>query len=182
VRGEGLSAARIAALLAPLEREAIGALRGEGHSPTSLRLEREADLRYRGQSHELTLPVTAGLEEAFHSAHGREFGHERRQEEVELVTLRVRAMAPAPALRERGGPFRRRKRAAPFGAQPAVLPNGRRAEVFLYRRADLRAGDFLRGPALVTEYSATTWVAAGFHLEADRHGILSLRPTGGGDS
>ncbi len=178
VRASSFTEREMARLLAPLEQEAAAALRNDGHAASSIRVEREADLRYRGQSHELTLPVTRRLAEAFHRAHRAEFGYARAGEEVELVNLRVRALAPAPALAMRGGAFRRR-RATPAGRQEGVAAPGERGEISVYRRAALAPGDSLEGPALVTEYSATTWVAPGFSLEVDRLGILTLHPLEG---
>jgi N-methylhydantoinase A len=121
------------------------------------------------------------MAEAFHAAHFTEFGYRRRMEEVELVNLRVRALAPAPVPKERVRPPRRRM-ASPSLSQHAVLPDGERAEISVHRREELQAGHFLLGPALVIEYSATTWVAAGFVLEVQPRGILSLRRERGGES
>jgi N-methylhydantoinase A len=177
IRGREFSARKLARLLAPLEREARGALLRDGHAPRAIRLEREADVRYLGQSHEITLPVTRRLSEAFHFAHRREFGYERRDEETELVNLRVRALADSFAPPARGERVRRR-RASPHGSQSAVLDNGRRVKIPVIRRESLHAGDFFPGPALVTEYSATTWVAPGFLLERDSTGLLALRKAG----
>src|SRR5437764_230256 len=63
---------------------------------------RAADLRYRGQSFELTVPMRddpEGLAEAFHAAHDRAFGHAEPGAPVQVVSLRVTAALPAPAVR-----------------------------------------------------------------------------------
>jgi N-methylhydantoinase A len=61
--------------------------------------EGEADLRYRGQSHELTVPLGGDLARAFHAAHERLYGYADQDREVELVALRTAEVRPAPALR-----------------------------------------------------------------------------------
>jgi N-methylhydantoinase A len=57
--------------------------------------EGEADLRYRGQSHELTVPLQPGLDAAFHRAHEERYGFADREREIELVAVRTAAVVPA---------------------------------------------------------------------------------------
>ena len=58
----------------------------------------EADLRYRGQSFELTVALGGGLEERFHRAHEEHYGYADRGREVELVAARTAAVVPGPEL------------------------------------------------------------------------------------
>jgi N-methylhydantoinase A len=58
--------------------------------------EGEADLRYRGQSFELTVPLQDDLEAAFHCAHEERYGFADREREVELVAVRTAAVQPGP--------------------------------------------------------------------------------------
>src|SRR6185437_15932655 len=58
--------------------------------------EGDADLRYAGQSFELTVPIQAGLEEAFHRAHEERYGYADRGREVELVAVRTAETTPGP--------------------------------------------------------------------------------------
>ena len=72
-----------------------------------LPLEGEADLRYRGQSFELTVPLGDGLAEHFHRAHEERYGYADRAREVELVAVRTADVVPGPELRlPRGEPER----------------------------------------------------------------------------
>jgi N-methylhydantoinase A len=59
----------------------------------------EADLRYAGQSFELTLPLQDGLAEAFHRAHAELYGFADRDREIELVAVRTAGTRPGPELR-----------------------------------------------------------------------------------
>jgi N-methylhydantoinase A len=56
----------------------------------------EADLRYRGQSFELTVPLGGDLAEAFHRAHEERYGYSDRGREVELVAVRTAEATPGP--------------------------------------------------------------------------------------
>jgi N-methylhydantoinase A len=60
--------------------------------------EGEAELRYRGQSFELTVPLQPDLAEAFHRAHEVRYGYADREREVELVVVRTAEVRPGPAL------------------------------------------------------------------------------------
>lgn len=68
----------------------------------SLPDEGEADLRYRGQSFELTVPLGPGLAERFHRAHAERYGYADPSREVELVAVRTADVRPAPPLRVSG--------------------------------------------------------------------------------
>ena len=72
--------------LAPLAE--VGELPREG----------EADLRYAGQSFELTVPLQDHLAEAFHRAHEDQYGFAERGREIELVTVRTADVRKGPEL------------------------------------------------------------------------------------
>jgi N-methylhydantoinase A len=58
--------------------------------------EGEADLRYQGQSFELTVPLGPGLAERFHEAHEARYGYADRGRPLELVAVRTAEVRPAP--------------------------------------------------------------------------------------
>ncbi len=58
----------------------------------------EADLRYRGQSFELAVPLGDDLAERFHRAHEERYGYADRGREVELVAVRTAEVVPGPEL------------------------------------------------------------------------------------
>jgi N-methylhydantoinase A len=60
--------------------------------------EGEADLRYRGQSFELTIPLGEGLADRFHRAHEERYGYADRGRSLELVAVRTADVRPAPEL------------------------------------------------------------------------------------
>jgi len=83
---------RVRSLVVPLEE--AGELPAEG----------EAELRYRGQSHELAVPLGGDLSEAFHRAHEERYGFAERGRPVELVAVRTSEVTRGPELELRGGP------------------------------------------------------------------------------
>ena len=63
----------------------------------------EADLRYRGQSFELTVPLGDDLADRFHRAHEERYGYADRGREIELVAVRTAEVVPGPELELPGG-------------------------------------------------------------------------------
>jgi len=56
----------------------------------------EADLRYRGQSFELTVPLQEDLAEGFHRAHEERYGYADPEREIELVAVRTADVVAGP--------------------------------------------------------------------------------------
>jgi N-methylhydantoinase A len=69
--------------------------------------EGEADLRYAGQSFELTVPLQQDLADAFHRAHEDLYGFADRDQEIELVAVRTAEVRGGPEIRLRGSEPRR---------------------------------------------------------------------------
>jgi N-methylhydantoinase A len=154
---------------AALEREVRRAF--PARERRRVRLERWAEVRYRGQSHELSIPAGAGIADAFHAEHERRYGFADPGRAVEVVTLEVRGALPAPALPRPAA--RRGPRPRPLRRSP-VRHQGRVLDVPHWRHEDLRAGDVVNGPALVLQPGATLWVAPGWRGRVGAEGHLVL--------
>ncbi|MEZ6195480.1 MAG: hydantoinase/oxoprolinase family protein [Planctomycetota bacterium] len=160
----------------PLESRLVRELGREGITREDALLERRVDLRYRGQSYDLSVPFEAtGLRERFEADHEHRFGFRQPGAPVEVLSLRVRALGP-----ELSAPRRRRARGSDAAEPEEILEVGfaggrRRTPVF--RREALGPGTRIAGPAVVVEYSATTLVPPDFAVEVDGAGNLVLRRT-----
>ena len=71
---------------------------------SDLPAEGEADLRYRGQSFELSVPLGPGLADRFHELHEERYGHADRARPLELVAVRTAEVRPGPPLALPAGP------------------------------------------------------------------------------
>ena len=58
----------------------------------------EAELRYAGQSFELTVPLGDDLAESFHRAHEERYGYADRERGIELVAVRTAEVRPGPRI------------------------------------------------------------------------------------
>ncbi len=169
-------------------------LEAEGFSPRAMRMRRSIDMRYAGQSYEINVPLEkqefhpemrgksgfireefmGEVMARFHKLHERAYGHHDSGRRVQLVTLRVRARG---ITKKPGLPRLEEGRRDPSGARVAekeMVFRGRRVRGRLYRRELLRAGNVLLGPALISEFSATTLLPPGFRCRVDSRGNLIL--------
>ena len=161
------AADRLAAEFAPLEDRARQEMAAEGYPAESLRLRRALDMRYLGQSHELTIPFAPGeadsVIDAFHKAHAGRYGYARPEAAVEIVTVRLTAVAPATAPVFPRHPFTGPDpSAALIGRKPVWVAAGDAGGGFvdtpLYNRELLRPGNLLPGPGVIIQYDTTTFI------------------------
>src|SRR2546427_11123521 len=141
----------------------------------TLRYRRTVDIRYRGQGYELNVPFTRSLVEAFHAEHQRRYGYSHPQRQVELVTLRLRASMKSPqanlaARYGKGIVARRRDRAE----RAPVFFGSKNIETAIYSRDELQPRKEYSGPAVITEYSATTVVPPGVRFRLDEASNLLI--------
>jgi N-methylhydantoinase A len=132
------------------------------------------DVRYRGPGYELNVPYTRGLVAAFRREHERRYGYGYPGREVELVTLRLRASVKS-TVRTVKRPSSLRGRTQGYATQRnPVSFDGRKVSTAIWERELLPPSRKLSGPAVITEYSATTVVPPGKRFWIDRAGNLVI--------
>ena len=175
------TAGGLAAALRGLEREAEALLRAEGYREPVV-TDQSVDLKYEGQSFELTVPLPAGwrgstgvdaLAAAFAREHERTYGHAAAGDPIQVVNLRVTARLVRPRVRhavqlasERAATTGGMRRAY-FGREHGVLATP------VLARMDLGAPP-RPGPLLIDEYDATTLVPPGATACLDDHGDVRI--------
>ena len=182
---------RLNRLMERMESEVRRLLEEEGFAPAEIRILRKADLRYSGQSFELSLPLAEGpldagairrLEQAFDEEHQKTYGHRAREgEDYTLVNLRlIGRVAQRRSLLGGGEPAAaaratHSRRTAYFGPDQGWM------ECPLPARTDLKSPR--QGPLLIDEFDTTIVVPPGWQARCDGSGNLSLRladPSGEG--
>lgn len=150
-------------------------LRGASSDPDSATLRRRADLRYAGQSHELTVDVPepfdpATVADRFHAAHERARGYRLDDEPIELVTLRLTATlsGDAPAIAHEGQTLDATDhREASFGEGFRETP--------VYERASIPGGATFEGPAIVEGGESTVVVPPDWRATVDDKGTIEMQ-------
>ncbi|HEX2153237.1 MAG TPA: hydantoinase/oxoprolinase family protein [Acidimicrobiia bacterium] len=149
--------------------------RANGRPPAAVT--RHVDMRYRGQSHEITVPVGEGEALAsaagtFHRLHADINGFARPGDPVEAVTVRVVAEG-RPLLtwddlpRSRAGPL-------PPSHRRSMVMGGEEVESEVWWRPELPAGAEVRGPAVITEEVGTTVLRPGDRAVVASDGALEV--------
>ncbi len=173
LHGEALTWARLREEAAALRAQGQLDLAADGLQGREFSTHGELEMRYRGQTDTLTVPLSPAFREEFHHRHRRFYGHAWPERQVEAVILRLHFLA-----REYSGSWPRLA-AAGAGAPPplpprlrVVLPSGAEAEIPWHWRAALPAGFTFTGPALVLEDFATHLVLPGFQGRLTPEGHL----------
>ncbi len=182
VRHAALSADAVAEVFDDLTARAAATLRAEGFHPDTHQFVRTADLRYYGQAFEVRVPVPDGPFDrpaadatvaAFHDAHRALYGYslaDRPGQQVEWVNLRVTGVGPIerPSLQ----PLSTRDGSEAARSERPVCFEGSYVDTPVYWRPSLRAGEVVRGPAVIEEYGATVPLHPGFTATVDELGNL----------
>ena len=171
----------VRAVLENLEEEGRAQLHAQdGVAPA---VSRAIGQRYLGQRYELSVPVGAELPalqelgDRFHALHDQRYGYRRDDHPVEVASAWVAVehdlhpLELPEARAAAGEPAPRLMREARF--------NGVEREVPVYARDDLGADCGLRGPAIVEQLDATSFVPPDHRLEVDRFGHLVVSRTDG---
>jgi N-methylhydantoinase A len=190
-----LPAAQLTREFSTLQKQAARDFQQEAW-PGKVHYQRSVDLRYRGQGYELNLPCTNNLLKDFQQEHHRRYGYAHPQRELELVTLRLRAQVKSPGSETKmdhveiahvdkiahvgtGTHARpgRAKLGSPSTPKAPLLFEGKRPATAIHSRAELKPGKTYHGPAIVTEYSATTVIPPNkrFHLDPAANLIVTIR-------
>ena len=160
---------RLQEIYSELQREILAELKKEEWKGRVV-WEPSIDLRYRGQGYEINLHYGKGMLDRFHAEHKRRYGYSSPEREVEIVTLRMRGKIASPekltGMEVEEPPAKLRE------GEARVWFGGKQLRTAILPRAALAARKRYRGPAIITEYSATTVVPPGLSFEADKAGNL----------
>jgi N-methylhydantoinase A len=113
------------------------------------------DLRYKGQGFEINVPFGPNSLFRFHAEHKKRYGYSHPEKPVEIVTARLRSRIESPRVKI--------ERALPKEVMEGKGP--------IIDRSQLRSA---RGPAVITEYSATTYVPRGWKAVVDKIGNVVI--------
>jgi N-methylhydantoinase A len=174
---------RVRDIFEDISRRGTAWLDGERVAPEHRAFRLYIDARYRGQNHEVVVPMPAispaGPEtflENFRIAHAQEYGYIIPERPVEIVNCRLQAVGEVPRAPLRapagGGTIAGAKidqRDVYFGDPEGFVSTA------VYNRDALPPGATLRGPAIIEEMSSTTLVLPSQTAELDATGNIVVR-------
>jgi len=176
-----LTSTRLDETYDPMIAEARDILAAEGFAAGDQVLSRSVDVRYSGQEHTVTVPITDGgmnvaaaVQDQFTELHERQYGHSM-EDPIEMTTMRLRATGtvgkptlPLLPAREGGAP-------EPDGHRAVYLSDHEPdVQYALYTRESLLSGDTIAGPAVIAEHTATTVIHAADRLRVGTHGEMVI--------
>ncbi|MCP4360237.1 MAG: hydantoinase/oxoprolinase family protein [Chloroflexi bacterium] len=164
---------------APLQERALAEMAAEGYDPEVVELHHSLDMRYKGQSHELTIPfalrtLQSPIRNQFDAAHQLRYGYDQPDEPVEIVTLRLTAVVPTTPPHLPTKPEAGTDATAALIGTKLVWFNRRPLESQLFDRDKLRPGNQFSGPALLFQYDTTIIVPPEWKGKVDARGNLVL--------
>jgi N-methylhydantoinase A len=175
VRMESADWSSVNALLAEMEDEGRAGL-AEAIGEARIGFRRTADMRYRKQGFDISVPMPEGplgpesvpvIVAAFERVYEQLYGHTIPDTPIDIMSWRVLASGPKPDLKLPEGtasPGDVRK-----GARRIHLPGEGLAEVPVYDRYRLAAGERLEGPAIVEERESTVVINGPGEIRVDDH-------------
>src|SRR5499427_3127677 len=183
VLAEAADPAELEAAFVALEQKGTAMLDRAGVAPERRRFERSVDARYPRQSYELPVPVPPGVFDkvslekiaaAFHDRHLQTYGHQNRDEPVQLVSVRVAAIGAIP-------PLAVRNRTPPHGTNAVKSEREiwfRETGVVratIYDRRLMPAGLTLFSPAVIESLESTILVPPDWQAKMNQDGFVLLQ-------
>src|SRR5262249_47147630 len=147
------SARELKSAFADLRSAGQRELQAEGFKKGEIQSMDFVDLRYRGQSYELTIKLEQDFIDRFHEEHERRYGYANRGREIELVGVRTSFVG-----RTKKPEFEksRKQRGRPSPANTrSVWIDHKQVKTAIYDRSLLGCGQVITGPAIIGEYSST---------------------------
>ena len=163
-----------------LSENATERLEQQGASRRDISIEWMIDMRYKGQSHELSIPIQKNWDkfvvlsrEEFERKHEQSYGYRMIDREIEWVTIRVVAKAKQVVLK----PYTHKieESTKPYGTRKVVLEDGSCVSANVYRKNHLRPGERVTGPAIIEQMDTTTYIGPEWICEQNSDGTLWLR-------
>jgi N-methylhydantoinase A len=148
----------------------------EGFEEAQMRLEPALDMRYRGQSYELTVPFEESFAADFHERHRQTYGYQRPEADLEIVNLRVRAIGTVIPPQMHAQPLGSTDSSrALLDHRPVMLGIDHQQSIPFYQGEALKPGNQIQGPAIVVRDDTTILISENDQAAVDAFSNLLLK-------
>jgi N-methylhydantoinase A/oxoprolinase/acetone carboxylase beta subunit len=154
-----------------LEEKAMTDMQKEGFKREDIGLKRLLDLRYYGQSYEITIPYKKDCDylDDFHKSHERLYSYSHPGRPVEIVNVRTKADGKTRKIKltktSEGGTDPEKA----FIKKQNIYYRGKHRASPVYERSLLEPGNTIYGPALIVDYESTTFIPSEYTAGIDAY-------------
>ncbi len=161
----------------PLIDRAVKDMQGEGVTKDSINFEYYIDMRYKGQSHEITIPFNENFIDTFHEFHEKNFGYKNYEKSTEIVNIRLRAIGALkkPSLKENKIVESKLSKDAIISEKDVIFDTTTPIKTKVINRELLKAGNCFEGPAIVVEYTSTIVIPPNWNAMVDKFENIILK-------
>jgi N-methylhydantoinase A/oxoprolinase/acetone carboxylase beta subunit len=159
-------------------------MKREGFAEKDITSELAMDLRYSGQSYEITVPTSKGeIDKSaymarFHKAHQRLYSYHHPDRSLEIVNIRLRIVGLSKKAKLQ------KYALSDLSPQKATIKKqelyfyGKKYAAPVYDHSALAPGNVIHGPALVCALESTTFLPPLYKLSVDCFLNLVIEPKG----
>jgi N-methylhydantoinase A/oxoprolinase/acetone carboxylase beta subunit len=153
-------------------------MKKDGLSEKDIRIFPFLDLRYFGQSYEITLPYLSrstrplSFISDFHKAHKKLYSYYHGQRPVEIVNIRVKSVGAGKKIKLKRLPLHDTSPEKALIKKQTIHYKGKPYKASVFKRAFLLPGNRMKGPALIADAESTTFLPPNYALVVD--GFLNL--------
>ncbi|HEB34361.1 MAG TPA: hydantoinase/oxoprolinase family protein [Candidatus Aminicenantes bacterium] len=161
-----------------LIEKSIQSMKEDGFREDEVTIFSFLDLRYQGQSYEITIPyrnkITSNLSFVpdFHKAHRKLYSYHHEQRAVEIVNIHVKAVGTTKKIKLKRLPPKNTNPGRAFMKKQTIHYEGKTWQASVFKRAPLATGNKIKGPALIADSESTAFLPPLYKLEVD--GFLNL--------
>lgn len=162
-----------------LQEKSLRDMEKEGFPSENIQMFPFLDLRYTGQSYEITLPYRPSTSKPFsflpdfHKAHKKLYSYHHAGRLVEIVNLRLKSIGTTEKIRLKKRQMQKEMPPKQARAKKQIIYyGGNKHTASIYLRENLEPGNTIPGPALVMDRESTTFLPPGYSLQVD--GLLNL--------
>jgi len=165
---------------AQLREKSLKDMREDGFEVKDISFLPLLDLRYLGQSYEITIPYRKSNKDRrafpfvsdFHKAHQKLYAYHHGQRPIEIVNLRLKAVGKSRKIKINKYPPTTKSPSKAFLKKQPIYYAGKKHSASVFKRPLLEPGNKISGPALILDYESTTFLPPSFKLSVD--GFLNL--------
>lgn len=156
-----------------LSQKGLKDMQEDGFTKDEIRFYPLIDLRYSGQSYEITIPYRAKTSHNFsfisdfHKAHQKLYSYHHEQKSVEIVNIRIKTVGSGKKIKLKRYPLEGKSPDGAFQKKQSIHYGGKKWHASIYDRSRLKSGNKLKGPALIVDGESTTLLPPSYILEVD---------------